>query len=77
MPLFYYLLNTAICNAYILSEHYRKSKSYKYVRGTHRAFREALIDECYSPVPDRNRRQLTPMVDVALDALRALTGAQT
>jgi len=48
MPLFYYLLDTAICNAYILSEHYRKSKpSYdpkKRIRGTHRAFRKALID---------------------------------
>jgi len=48
MPLFYYLLDTAICNAYILSEHYRKSRpSYnpkKRIRGTHRAFREALID---------------------------------
>lgn len=49
MPLFYYLLDTAICNAYILSKHYRKSKlSYnpkKRIRGTHRAFREALIDD--------------------------------
>ena len=46
MPLFYYLLDTAICNAYILSEHYRKSKAnYKYIRGTHQAFRENLIDE--------------------------------
>jgi hypothetical protein len=38
-------LDTAICNAYILSEHYRKSQSAKKVRGTHRAFREALIKE--------------------------------
>jgi len=45
MPLFYYLLDTAICNAYILSEHYCKSTSPKYVRGTHRAFRETLVDE--------------------------------
>jgi hypothetical protein len=48
MPLFYYLLDTTICNAYILSEHYRKSQpSYnpeKQVRGTHRVFYEALID---------------------------------
>jgi hypothetical protein len=48
MPLFYYLLDTAICNAYILSKYYRKSRpSYdpqKRIRGTHRAFREALID---------------------------------
>jgi Transposase IS4 len=39
MPLFYYLLDTAICNAYILSEHYRKSRPLydptKRVRGTH------------------------------------------
>ena len=45
MPMFYYLLDTAIGNAYILSKHHRKSKEFKYVRGTHRAFREALIDE--------------------------------
>jgi hypothetical protein len=32
---------------------------------------------CYGPVPDRNGRQLTPTVDMALDALRTLTGAQT
>jgi hypothetical protein len=48
MPLFYYLLDAAICNAYILSEHYRKSRpsydSTKRIRGTHQAFREALID---------------------------------
>ena len=31
----------------------------------------------YGPVLDRNRLQLTPTVDVALDALQALTGAQT
>jgi len=35
MLLFYFLLDTAICNAYILSKHYRKSKSSKYVRSTH------------------------------------------
>jgi hypothetical protein len=35
MLMFYYLLDTAICNAYILFEHYRKSLSSKYVRGTH------------------------------------------
>ena len=45
MPVFYYLLDTAIGNAYILSEHHRKSKGFKYVSGTHRAFREALIEE--------------------------------
>jgi hypothetical protein len=28
-------------------------------------------------VPDRNVRQLNPTVDMALDALRTLTGAQT
>jgi len=47
MLLFYYLLDTAICNAYILSEHYRKTRpSYdpkKRVRGTHQAFCESLI----------------------------------
>jgi hypothetical protein len=49
MPLFYYLLDIAICNAYILSEHYRKSRpAYnpkKHIRSTHRAFRGALIDD--------------------------------
>jgi hypothetical protein len=32
---------------------------------------------CYGPVLDRNGRQLTPTVDIALDALRTLTVAQT
>jgi hypothetical protein len=32
---------------------------------------------CYGPVLDRNGRQLTPTVDIALDALWTLTGAQT
>jgi hypothetical protein len=36
-----------------------------------------LREHCYGPVPDRNGRQLTPTVDMALDALRTLTGAQT
>jgi hypothetical protein len=45
MLMFYYLLDTAICNAYILSEHYRKSQGSKSICGTHRAFREALIKE--------------------------------
>jgi hypothetical protein len=48
MPLFYYLLDTAICSAYILSEHYRKTRPLydpkKTVHGTHRAFRKSLID---------------------------------
>jgi hypothetical protein len=44
MPMFYYLLDTAICNAYVLSEHHQKSQGFKYIRGTHRAFREALIE---------------------------------
>ena len=45
MPMFYYLLDTAIGNAYILSKHYQKSKGFKYVCGTHQAFREAHIKE--------------------------------
>src|SRR5271154_3968025 len=32
---------------------------------------------CHSPVLDRNRRQLIPTVDIVLDALQTLTGAQT
>jgi len=48
MPLFYYLLDTAIYNAYILSEHYYKSRpSYdpnKRICGTHRGFRKALVN---------------------------------
>jgi hypothetical protein len=48
VPLFYYLLDTAICNAYLLSEHHRKSRpSYnpkKGNRGTHQAFCKSLID---------------------------------
>jgi hypothetical protein len=66
MPMFYYLLDTAICNAYILSEHHRKSKGYKYVRGTYRAFREALIDELLTqykiePVRKYQNRQRLPI----------------
>ena len=49
MPLFYYLLDTAICNAYILSKHYYKSRlaynTEEHIRSTHRAFRGALIDD--------------------------------
>ena len=35
-----------------------------------------FLVQCYGPVLDRNGRQLTPMVNIALDALRTLTGAQ-
>ena len=46
--LFYYLLDTAICNAYILSEHYWKARPLydpkKRICSTHRAFRKTLID---------------------------------
>src|SRR5277367_3730680 len=34
-------------------------------------------ETCHGPVLDRDRRQLTPTVDIVLDALRTLTGAQT
>src|SRR5277367_3397215 len=34
-------------------------------------------ETCHGPVLDRNRRQLTPTVDIVLDTLRTLTGAQT
>jgi hypothetical protein len=45
MLMFYYLLDTAICNTYILSEHYQKPKGYKYVRDTYQAFCKAFINE--------------------------------
>jgi hypothetical protein len=46
MSLFTQLLDMTLVNAYILSEYWRKSKPkpYKQVRGTHRAFRENLVD---------------------------------
>jgi hypothetical protein len=60
MPLFHYLLDTTICNAYLLSEHHRKAQPLynptKRIRGTHRAFREALIDALllqHKPTPER------------------------
>jgi hypothetical protein len=63
--MFYYLLDTAICNAYLLSEHHRKSLSSKYVRGTHRAFREALVQELLQqykiePMRKYNTRRTLP-----------------
>ena len=52
-PLFFWMLDTSIVNAYILSEYYRKSQaSYdpkKRVRGTHRAFQDALVDGLLLP----------------------------
>jgi Transposase IS4 len=44
-PLFYWLLDTAIVNAYLLFEHQRKAKlvGKDKARSMHRAFREALV----------------------------------
>ena len=54
-PLFYWLLDSTIINAFRLSEHQRKSKlgsGIDKVRSTHRAFREALVSELLkNPVP--------------------------
>jgi hypothetical protein len=46
-PLFYWLLDSTIINAFRLSEHHRKSKlsGKDKVRSAHRAFREALVSE--------------------------------
>jgi hypothetical protein len=47
-PLFYWLLDTTIINAYRLSEHQRKARIHldtkDKVRSAHRAFREALVE---------------------------------
>jgi hypothetical protein len=46
--LFYWLLDSAIINAFHLSKHQRKGK----VRSAHRAFREALVEALLkNPLP--------------------------
>jgi len=54
-PLFYWLLDSTIINAFRLLEHQRKSKlgsGKDKVRSAHRAFREALVSELLKdPVP--------------------------
>jgi hypothetical protein len=84
MPLFYYLLDTAICNAYLLSEHHCKSQlSYnpkKRIRGTHQAFCKTLIDALllqYKAGPTRiytNARNLpTSRLDWPYDLYKKMT----
>jgi hypothetical protein len=54
-PLFYWLLDTTITNAFCLSEHQRKAKLGRgkdKVRSAHRAFREALVSELLKPLPE-------------------------
>ena len=54
-PLFYWLLDSTIINAFRLSEHQRKSKlgsGIDKMHSAHRAFREALVSELLkNPVP--------------------------
>jgi hypothetical protein len=80
MLLFYYLFDTAICNAYILSKHYRKSTKYKYIRGTHRAFREALVNELlrqYKIAPKRKYQTEKSLPPRRLDRPETLHKKQT
>jgi hypothetical protein len=73
--MFYYLLDTAICNAYILSKHYCKSQSAKKVCGTHCAFREALIKELlvqYKIQPTRKYLTRRHLPTCKLDRLESL-----
>src|SRR2546423_11326806 len=44
-PLFYWLLDSAIINAFRLSEHQRKAKLGPKVHSAHQAFREALVSD--------------------------------
>ena len=55
-PLFYWLLDTTIINAYRLSEHHRKARIHPNakdkVRSAHRVFREAVVLELLKdPLP--------------------------
>jgi hypothetical protein len=57
-PLFYWLLDSAIINAFRLSEHQRKAKlgcAKDKVRSAHRAFRESLVLE---PLKDPSPKAL-------------------
>jgi len=51
LPLFYWLLDTTIVNAFFLSEKQRKASTTdpKQVRSAHLAFREALVDGLLAP----------------------------
>jgi Transposase IS4 len=60
-PLFYWLLDTTIINAYYLSEHQRKARIHlntkDKVRSAHRTFREALVSELLKdPSPKASKR---------------------
>jgi hypothetical protein len=58
-PLFYWLLDSTIINAFRLSEHHRKSKlsGKDKVRSAHQAFREALVSELLKdPSPTAPKR---------------------
>jgi hypothetical protein len=60
-PLFYWLLDTTIINAYCLSEHQRKAKIHPSakdkVRSAHWAFREALVVELLKePLPKASKQ---------------------
>jgi Transposase IS4 len=59
-PLFYWLLDTTIINAYCLSKHQRKAQlgyAKDKVRSAHRAFREALVLELLrDPLPQASTR---------------------
>ena len=59
-PLFYWLLDTTIINAFRISEHQRKAKlgsAKDKVRSAHRAFREALVLELLKdPLPKPPKR---------------------
>jgi Transposase IS4 len=59
-PLFYWLLDTTIINAFRISEHQRKAKlgnAKDKVRSAHRAFRESLVLELLKdPLPNAPKR---------------------
>jgi hypothetical protein len=72
-PLFYWLLDSAIINAFRLSEHQRKAKlsgAKDKVRSAHRAFREALVEALLKDPLPKAPKQVYVTKNTALPKIR-------
>ena len=70
-PLFYWLLDTTIINAYLLFEHHRKARlvGKDKVRSAHRAFREALVSALLLDLESQLSKMKAPAQSVTKNTL--------